>query len=256
MQMKPGGNPGDRNHLIAVAAIAAALSAGLAYLFFHVDLIPHPASAERQAIDSFIRLLFTIASVFFAVIATVLTYELVFFRRRRGDTGSGPPIRGNPPLELVWTALPLLIIIGLAVHGSMVLSQMDAPGPPQSELVVEVTASRFVWQFQYPEFGISSYELGLPVGRRVLFNIRSTDVVHSFWVQEFGPKQDAVPGVTTQLRITPTEVGQYTLVCSQLCGEGHSYMMAPVRVMSSADFQDWVSRQQQQQQPTPQPAGP
>jgi len=253
--MKPGANVGHRNHLIAMGLVAAILSGVLAYLFFRIDFVPQQASAESQAIDAFIRLLFSIASVFFAVITTVLAYVLIFFRARPGDAADGPPIKGKPALEVTWTILPLLIVTGLAVHGGMVLDEITAPGSPQSELVVDVTAARFSWQFEYPEFGISSYELQLPVDRRVLFNIESEDVVHSFWVPEFGPKQDAVPGMTTQLRITPTKVGRYMVICSQLCGDGHTYMMAPVQVKSPGDFQDWVTQQQQQQgpkQPTPQ----
>jgi len=249
--MKPGEGVGYRNHLIAMGLVAGILSVALAYLFSRIDFVPQQASAERHAIDAFIRLLFSIASVFFAVVTTVLVYVLIFFRARPGDTGDGPPIRGKTALEVTWTIVPLVIVAGLAVHGGLVLDEITAPGPPQSELIVDVTAARFSWQFAYPEFGISSYELQLPVDRRVLFNIESTDVVHSFWVPEFGPKQDAVPGMTTQLRITPTKVGQYTVVCSQLCGDAHTYMTAPVQVKSSGDFQDWVKQQQQQQGPPP-----
>jgi cytochrome c oxidase subunit 2 len=83
----------------------------------------------------------------------------------------------------------------------------------------------------------------LPVNQRVLFKIQSIDVVHSFWVQEFGPKQDAVPGLTTELRITPNTIGQYFVECSQLCGAGHTDMIAPVSVVTAQDFQTWVQQQ-------------
>ena len=228
--------------------IAALLSAGLVWLFLNVDLVPHPASVERGLIDHFIKILLAIASVFFAVIITVFVYTLFFFRRRPGDLGDGLPRRGYPPLELAWTIVPLVVVIALAAYGAVVLNNMTAPGPPQSELEVNVTASRFAWQFEYPQYGIKSFELELPVDRRVLFRIQSKDVVHSFWVQEFGPKQDAVPGITTELRITPTKIGNYLVRCSQLCGWGHTYMTAPVHVTSPSDFDNWVRTQQSQQQ--------
>ena len=105
------------------------------------------------------------------------------------------------------------------------------------------------WQFTYPEYNITTYQLNVPVNQRILIKLQSLDVVHSFWVPQWGPKQDAVPGITTEVRYTPDQMGQFTLYCSQLCGYGHSYMTAPVDVTSLSDFQTWV--QQQQQKTTP-----
>lgn len=259
----------DWHHLLIMCLIMAVLSGSLAYLFLHVNFIPNPASVERGLIDTFVKLLLAIAGVFFGVIITVFAYALIFFRRRVGDEGYGPPIKAFLPLEMTWTLIPLVIVIALSVHGAIVLDEMTAAGagyrinqtvfslgaivrsemtvqaPTQTEIVVNVTASRFAWQFEYPDYGIQSYELELPVNRRVLFRIQSKDVIHSFWVQEWGPKQDAVPGMTTELRITPTKTGDYEVRCSQLCGDGHTYMTAPVHVVSSDDFDTWVKQQQQ-----------
>jgi cytochrome c oxidase subunit 2 len=109
------------------------------------------------------------------------------------------------------------------------------------EMVVEVTAAQWSWRFDYPEFGISSSELNLPIGRQVLFRFKSIDVIHSFWVPEFRLKQDVVPGITTSLRLKPTLPGQYTLRCAELCGLNHAYMLAPVTVMEPAEFDAWVA---------------
>jgi heme/copper-type cytochrome/quinol oxidase subunit 2 len=166
----------------------------------------------------------------------------------------GPPQRGYAPLELIWTLIPLAIVVALGAYGGIVLNNMTKLPPPQTELEVDVLAFRFGWQFTYPQYGgIQSFDLELQVNRPVLFKIQSKDVVHSFWVQQLGPKQDAVPGLTTELRLTPTQVGQYQVQCSQLCGYGHTYMTAPVQVASAGDFQKWV---QQQKAPTPTPAPP
>ena len=270
----------DRSHLVVMSIVAAAVSAALVYLFLNINFIPNPASLERGLIDAFIKLLLAIAGVFFGIIITVFTYVLVFFRQSPGDESYGPPFRGFLPLEITWTLIPLAIVVWLSAYGAIVLDKMMAPGPgyqstqtvyslgavvpaevtvpepAETELLVNVTASRFTWQFDYPAYGITSYELGVPVNRRVLFRLQSTDVIHSFWVQEWGPKQDAVPGLTTELRITPTKTGEYLVRCSQLCGDGHTYMTAPVHVTSAADFQQWVQQQSPAQPPSGQPPPP
>ncbi|HEX7475956.1 MAG TPA: cupredoxin domain-containing protein [Dehalococcoidales bacterium] len=233
-----------KKHLIIVSIVAAALSAVLAYLSFHTDLIPYPASVERESIDSFVKILFGIASVFFAVIITVFVYSLIFFRQRPGATGDGSPIKGNAPLEKAWTLIPLAIVLVLAAYGGVVLNKITSAGPPGSEMEIEVTAQRFSWQFFYPAYNVTSFELYVPVNQRLHFVMQSKDVVHSFWVQEWGPKQDIVPGMTTEVRYTPNVIGQYMVECSQLCGYGHTYMTAPVFVTSAADFQTWVTQQQ------------
>jgi cytochrome c oxidase subunit 2 len=241
----------DWHHLLAMCLTIVVLAGGLIYLFLHVDFIPHPFSTEREYIDGFVKILFSIAGVFFSIVIVVLAYSLIFFRRRPGDTTDGPPIRGNSPLEQAWTIIPLVIVIGLAVFGGVILDKMTAAGPPQTEMEVDVLAFRFGWQFTYPEYNVTAYELYVPVNQRILVKLQSKDVVHSFWVQQWGPKQDAVPGITTQVRYTPTQIGQYTVQCSQLCGYGHSYMTASVFVTSSGDFQNWI---QQQQKATPVPS--
>ena len=228
-----------------MSLVAAAVAAVLVFVFLHFDFIPHPFSRERTYIDSLVRTMFAIASVFFAGIVTVFTYSLIFFRRRPGDDGFGKPSRGNTPLELAWTLVPLAVVIGLSISGGIVLAAMDKPGETSdNELQVQVLAFRFGWQFTYPQYGdVSAFELEMPVNRRVHFLIQSKDVVHSFWVQDLGPKQDAVPGMTTELYVTPTKVGDYQVECSQLCGYGHTYMTAPVHVVSDSDFQAWVTKQ-------------
>jgi cytochrome c oxidase subunit II len=269
--MEPRRRLQDWHHMLAMSLVMVTVSAALVYLFLHFNFIPNPASNERGLIDNFMKLLFAIASIFFTIVLTILAYTLIFFRKSKGDDTDARPIRGNTALELTWTIIPLLIVVGLGIYGSIVLNEMSAPNPQAgktqsvfsigvtipgempvsetaaatgNELVVNVTASRFAWQFEYPDYGITSYVLEVPVERRILFKILSKDVVHSFWVQEWGPKQDAIPGMSPSLRITPTELGQFLVQCSQLCGYDHTDMTAPVRVVSPVDFDTWVAQQQ------------
>jgi cytochrome c oxidase subunit 2 len=251
--MKPRRRLQDWHHMLIMCMVIAIMSGGLAFLFLHIDIVPFPSSTERGYIDSFVKILFSIASVFFSVVVVVLAYSLIFFRRRKGDNTDGPPIRGHALLERTWTIVPLVIVLALATYGAVVLDKMTAPGPPQTELEIDVLAFRFGWQFSYPKYNITSFDLHVPVNQRILIKLQSKDVVHSFWVQEWGPKQDAVPGITTQVRYTPTKIGQFTVRCSQLCGYGHSFMIAPVYVTALSDFQSWI-QQQQKSKPAPAPA--
>jgi cytochrome c oxidase subunit 2 len=115
-----------------------------------------------------------------------------------------------------------------------------------------VTAQQFAWHFKYPQYGgFESNELRLVEGRQVELRLRSLDVTHSFWVPEFRQKQDAVPGIVTHVPITPTKTGRRTLICTELCGLGHSLMRAPVIVMTEDDFDRWASAQQQGSEGTP-----
>ena len=108
---------------------------------------------------------------------------------------------------------------------------------------VKVTAFQWAWAFEYPDYGVTSRELYLPVDRQVLLSLSSRDVIHSFWVPEFRVKQDLVPGRITELRITPTKLGNYKVRCAELCGTSHAYMEKPVIVSSQADYDNWMSQQ-------------
>ena len=110
-------------------------------------------------------------------------------------------------------------------------------------MVVKVIVGQWYYQFEYPDYGIESAELHLPVNRQVDLQMTSNDVIHSFFVPEFRLKQDILPGRTTELRITPTVIGSYTVECSQLCGTNHAYMRATVKVDSQQNFDAWIASQ-------------
>jgi cytochrome c oxidase subunit 2 len=110
-------------------------------------------------------------------------------------------------------------------------------------LEVDVTAQQFAWRFEYPEQGVTSTELHVPVDRQVELNLEALDVIHSFWVPEWRVKKDAVPGQPTSLVATPDTEGSYELICTELCGIGHSTMRAPVIVESQEEFDKWLEDQ-------------
>jgi cytochrome c oxidase subunit 2 len=206
-----------------------------------VDLVPNLASAEGEYVDLMFQAQIYVIAFIFALIIVFMLYSVFVFRRKPGDTSDGPHITGNTTLEITWTIIPLIIVMGFGVWGALHLSEITAQGA--DELVVEVTGFQFGWRFEYPQYGLSSQELYLPRDRKVLFRLTSTDVIHSFWIPEFRIKQDAVPGLWTELRVTPTEVGNYRVRCAELCGYAHSAMYAPVVVVEPAEFQSWLEGQ-------------
>jgi cytochrome c oxidase subunit II len=140
--------------------------------------------------------------------------------------------------------IPFIIVSALAAYGWVVLDDIEAKEP--GALVVNVTGQQFSWRFNYPEDGkVRVNELVLPQGRQVLFRVKTDDVIHDFWVPEFRLKTDAVPGLTTHIRTTPTRTGTFHVVCAELCGIGHSTMRQSVTVLPADEFDGWLADEQQ-----------
>lgn len=206
-------------------------------------LMPVPASAQAAPIDWLWDLQVKIIAFLFALIVVPMLYSLLFFRRRKGDTTDAAHIEGNTKLEIVWTVIPLIIVLGLAYVGAQNLGETRRVDP--NAMVVNVTGFQWGWRFDYPDYGITSTALYLPVNKQVLLKMTSTDVLHSFWVPEFRVKQDLVPGRFTELRITPTLIGDtYKVRCAEICGTSHAYMENPVIVVDDLNFDAWVVEQQ------------
>jgi cytochrome c oxidase subunit 2 len=138
--------------------------------------------------------------------------------------------------------IPTVIVLFGAIYSWITLSDIEAHDP--NRMVVDVYSQQYEWHFDYPETGTTSRELHVPVNRQIEFRMHALDVIHSFWVPEWRIKKDNVPGITTRAYITPTKTGDFTLVCTELCGIGHSTMRAPVVVEpSQTAWQQWASSQ-------------
>lgn len=207
-----------------------------------VHLFPREASVQSIAVDQLFQVHLWIISFLFSLIMVTLIYCLIVFRRRKGETGDGAYITGDTTLEMTWTAIPLMAVLVLAYAGAKTLGSIRAIDP--SALQVKVTAGQWYWRYQYPEFGVTSSDLYLPVNRQIDLQMTSVDVIHSFWVPEFRLKQDIVPGRTVDLRVTPSLIGEYMVRCSELCGLRHAYMEGKVNVVSQGDFDNWIAQQQ------------
>ncbi len=209
-----------------------------------VRLLPIAASAQAQPIDQLFRLMFIAIAFLFSLIVVFMLYSIVVFRRRKGDESDARHVEGNTRLEVTWTTIPLIIVLGLSFLGARSLADVERADPKALE--VNVIGMQWTWRFEYPRYGIVSNELVLPVNKQAILYLSSQDVIHSFWVPEFRVKQDLLPGgeeFVRTLRITPTEIGSYKVRCAELCGIRHAYMESPVVVVSQADFDVWVAQQ-------------
>ena len=221
--------------LVLIGVVSGAIATAIALA---IPWMPVTASEEAERID-FTYWFATVISLFvFAVVAAVLIYELINFRVKPGDLSDGPPVHGHTGLEIFWTVVPAILVTAISIVSAVVLAQNSRAGP--DPLKVDVIAQQFAWQFKYAN-GQTFGELRLPVDRSVELNITANDVIHSFWVPQFAQKQDAVPGNPQKLIITPNQTGTFPVICTELCGLGHSLMRSQATVMTQAEFDDWYA---------------
>ncbi|MFQ5436069.1 MAG: cytochrome c oxidase subunit II, partial [Anaerolineae bacterium] len=228
-----------QKHLITAGILVLVVAVGLYFFLINIYQLPAAASAEAGPIDTMFQAHFAIIAFLFSLIMVFVLYAAVVFRRQPGDDTDGPHIHGHTGLEVAWTVIPVIMVIGFGAWG--VVTMRDLVKAEPEEMVIRVYGQQWSWSFEYPEYdNLVSAELVLPVDQPILFEMESRDVLHSFWVPEFRVKQDLLPGRKTNLRITPTETGHYRLLCAEICGNAHSTMLAEVQVMSAASFDAWV----------------
>jgi cytochrome c oxidase subunit 2 len=226
--------------MIGLGVLASLVGIGIALL---IPWFPTSAAGSAEKIDTVYDVLLICSVPVFVLVMTVAIYSVVRFRAMPGDMRDGAPIHGNTRLEVVWVTIPFLMVTALAIYGWVVLDDLEAKQP--NTLVVNVTGQQFTWSFDYPGEKVKSSTLVLPKDRPVEFRIHTKDVIHSFWVPEFRLKSDAVPGLTTKIRLTPNRIGHYQVVCAELCGIGHSTMRQNVSVVASSAFSSWLDEQKQ-----------
>jgi len=225
--------------LIVIGVLAGAVASLVALI---PGWLPQPASREAGRIDFVFWFVTGICIFVFSIVAAVSVFAVWKFRAKPDDDSDGPPIHGHTGLEIMWTAVPTLLVTAIAVVSAIVLAKDDAQGA--NPLRVNVFAQQFFWSYRYPGYGNKESDvLRLTVNRSVVLHMTAKDVIHSFWVPEFRQKQDVVPGLHPTLHITPNRVGTYPVICTELCGLGHALMRSRVIVMEPGAFQQWASKQ-------------
>ena len=207
-----------------------------------ISLPPTMSDTEREVKNTL--LIFSIASApVMALVWGIAYYSLRHWNAGSGDTPpeDGPAIRDNNRLTIAWVVGSSLLTAFLLIWGLAALTSTTTLPTDAKPLTINVVGQQWLWSFQYPEDGgITSNDLILPKDRPVIFNVTSTDVIHSFWIPEMGIKIDANPRVTTNTLTTPTALGMFNVRCAELCGLNHSYMETTGRVVNPADFEQWV----------------
>jgi cytochrome c oxidase subunit 2 len=207
-------------------------------MFDKFPLLPEQASTYAERFD----LLF-LAQVAFTVAMSTLIFLIIFFfilrYRRRKEGEAGVPIHGNLQLEILWTAVPFFISVGLLVWSVNLF--LNYARPPADGLEISVIGKQWMWKLQHPGGKREINELHVPVGRTVKLTLATEDVIHSFYVPAFRVKQDVVPGRYTTLWFKPSKVGEYHLFCAEYCGTEHSGMRGRVVVMEPEEYEEWLA---------------
>ncbi|HWC07661.1 MAG TPA: cytochrome c oxidase subunit II [Solirubrobacterales bacterium] len=226
--------------IVKMLAATVALGAAISAVMVSINWDGQQASTAAPKIDDLLNVMIVLSSFVFSLVMVMLFYALWKFKAKPGDESDGEPIHGNTRLEVAWTLIPTIIVLFAGGYSWSVLDQIEEPA--ENPLTVDVFAQQFAWSFGYPgkDLAFSEGELHVPVDRQVHFKMHAQDVIHSFWVPEWRIKKDAVPGITTTAIVTPDKVGTYQLICTELCGFGHSTMRAKVVVEPPAEFRKWV----------------
>src|SRR5437870_6031236 len=201
-------------------------------------LFPEQASTMAGRVDALYLFLVVVAVFFSLLIAGLIVFYAVKYRRR-GPDSVGVQVEGGTALEIAWTVVPLMLKMVIFVWGASVFFAMSRP--PDETLNIYVVGKQWMWKFQHLDGQREINELHVPVGRAVKLIMTSEDVIHDFFVPAFRVKADVLPGRYTHLWFEPTKPGRYHLFCAEYCGTRHSGMTGAVIVMEPSDYQAWLS---------------
>ncbi|MHB8455645.1 MAG: cytochrome c oxidase subunit II [Acidiferrobacterales bacterium] len=247
--------------------IGLLLFAGAAAADYAINF-PTPVTPTAAEIYHLQNIILVICAVIFVIVFGFMFYSIFAHRKSRGYKAA--TFHESTTIEVIWTAIPFLILVGMAIPSTATLLKMENSG--DADLTVKITGYQWKWQYEYPEQGISFFSslstpteqienqaakdkhyllevdnpLVLPVGEKVRFLITANDVIHSWWVPSFGIKTDAIPGFINESWAKIDVPGTYRGQCAELCGKDHGFMPIVVKAVSQDDFNKWVSTQKAQ----------
>ena len=238
----------SRQRSVTIAAIAAVIAIAIAVVIsFLIHWFPTQAATQAKNTDRLYHVLVIASIPIFVLVVAVILYSVWQFRMKPGEENKdGPPIHGNTRLEVFWTAIPTVLLLGMVGYSFAVLH--DNEKKPAKEIQIAVAGEQFEWSYEYPPSvtggkPLRSTQLYVPKGTSVEYNIHAVDVIHAFWVPAFRTQEDAVPGITTHWRATADRLGNYPVVCNLLCGLGHSLMRSTIHVVTEERFKSWIASQ-------------
>ena len=248
-----------REALVAMAVIGTIASILGIIAGLLIDWFPAQGSTQADDIDNLWDILVICSVPVFVGVTCVVLFAVLEFRQRPGEEHlDGPPIHGNTRLEIIWTAIPAIMLVTLCTYAAIVLKDIEEAPASGQEASVTVTGQQFTWTFEYTGADgkkFSTNQLYVEQGKSVNFDVKSKDVIHDFWVPEWRMKIDAVPGITTNYRITPTKTGVFPVVCAELCGLGHAFMRQNAHVLTPDAFAKWMTGMAEKKAAGAAPAG-
>jgi len=206
-------------------------------MFTNFPFFPQQASAQASQVDGVYFFLVAVTAFFSLLIATLIAVFAVKYRRRNDDE-VGAAIHGSLALEMLWTIIPLGIVMVMFAWGAKVF--FDLYRAPAGAMEIFVVGKQWMWKVQHPDGQREINELHVPVGRPVKLIMGSEDVIHSFYIPDFRVKADVIPGRYNTLWFEATKPGRYHLFCAEYCGNQHSGMIGSVVAMEPSDFQAWL----------------
>lgn len=239
--------------VVSAAMSALFLTAGVAFAQFGQ---PSPITEEGKSIHNLYLIVTAAAAVVFVLVEAVLLYVIFRYRKRSDDLP--PQVHGSSLLEVVWTSIPILIVIGLFVSSFVVLVDVEEDAP-EDALTVQVTGFQFSWEFAYDLSDLGRGEpqgegmvsvigtaanrptLVIPVNEPVEFRLVSNDVIHSFYVRDFLYKLDVIPGRDNRFTVTATKTGEFHGQCAEFCGLDHEAMRFTLKVVEREEFDAYIA---------------
>jgi cytochrome c oxidase subunit 2 len=258
--MGPAGEPRHGLRIALAWAILTVIAVPLVIWVLGPQMPPGQGSVQSADQHTVNVVLLTIATPIILLIWVYFGYAVSFFRHRGDELLDGPPLVGDPRIQLTWLVVTAVMVLGLAAYGTWGLynSSAGAGGgqgpvplntPPAGShpLQVQAIGQQWLWTFRYPASGgVETATLELPIDRWIEIHVTSLDVIHSFWAYELGVKADAVQGADNVAFVRPTRLGVFQVRCSELCGIWHGHMYTFGRVVSQAAFSQWIAARQKQ----------
>lgn len=196
--------------------------------------IAYPADRFDQIYDIWLWLGIAI----YLIVAIPMVYFIGRYRYRKGVNETGADEHGSFGIEVLWTVIPLIIVIYLAVQSAVLYTEQRTP-PPDS-MVIQTEGSMWAWTFTYPNGKESITDLYVPLGKPVKIELTSSDVIHAFHIPAAKTMEDAIPGRVTHLWFQFNETGEFPAFCREYCGTMHAYMRANIKVLPQAEYDAWV----------------
>lgn len=256
--------PGIVSRLILGAGLWFAVPAAFAEYGLNLQ---KPVTPVAQKILELHNMIMLICLIIFIIVFSVMFYSIVMHRKSRGHKAA--QFHESAKLEVVWTVIPFLILVSMAIPSTATLLYMDDTS--KSDLTIKITGYQWKWRYDYPDQDVGFFStlstprdqienkaakdehyllevdnpLVIPVGKKVRFLVTGNDVIHSWWVPQLGIKKDAIPGFINEVWARADEVGAFRGQCTELCGKDHGFMPIVVQAVSPEDFTKWVAMQKE-----------